>query len=174
MSDKKSARLRLVKRPILTGLDDFLRYLLGSESQVDVGVAIIEYLMKNGSFDVSQWKHFTEAVGCSVGMYTRTTSSLKQAGLIERRSGHYLLSRDFVGTLERLMAFWEDVRRKAKDVSIEKTSSQKPQMKTSSQKKVEQYVVQKPVDPLVKPSQKKDQSRDEDDDLEREIHKFKS
>ncbi len=168
MPKNSSAKIRLVKRPILTGLGDFLRYILGSESQVDVGIAVIEYLMKHGSFAAANWKFFIENTGCSVGMYTRTLATLKQAGLVERRTGQYILSGDFVGTLERLVAFWEDVRRKAKSATIEKREHSK--MKSVLPPKgSEPFVVRKPIITPDYPSDNSASKEDKEKDLTEEI-----
>ena len=101
-------RIRLVKRPELLTPSHFLRYILRTETQVEIARKILKKIDRYG-WDSREWSIFCEENKIKQGIYSKVMKQLRMAGLIEKRGIYYYLSKDFIIALKKLSDYWETV-----------------------------------------------------------------
>jgi hypothetical protein len=100
-------KIRASKRPEFPTWLHFLRCFCRTETQVSQCIDILNSIIKSDNyFPDDDWKKVPKS---SVGMYTKCVGLLRENGLIEKRNGHYILSRDLLISLEKIIDRWKDL-----------------------------------------------------------------
>ena len=100
-------KIRASKRPEFPTWIHFLRCFCRTEAQVSQCLEILQQIIdSNNYFPANNWKAVPKS---SVGMYTKCLGILRENGLVEKRSGYYVLSRDLLFCLEKVMDRWRDL-----------------------------------------------------------------
>ena len=99
--------IRASKRPEFPTWLHFMRCFCRTEAQVSQCLEIIQRIIdSNNYFPTYNWKEVPKS---SVGMYTKCLRILRENGLIERRNGHYNLSRDLLISLAKIIDRWKEL-----------------------------------------------------------------
>ena len=100
-------KIRASKRPEFPTWFHFLRCFCRTESQVSQCLDILQSIIDSDNFFPSgNWRTVPKS---SVGMYTKCLGILRENGLIEKRNGHYSLSRDILISLDKITDRWKDL-----------------------------------------------------------------
>ena len=100
-------KIRASKRPEFPTWLHFLRCFCRTEAQVIQCLDILQCVIANkNSFPAADWKDVPKS---SVGMYTKCLGILRENGLLEKRNGHYMLSRDLLIALEKITDRWKEL-----------------------------------------------------------------
>lgn len=100
-------KLNIVKRPKITGLEDFLRYFFKTEAQVTQAEKIIILLKKEKEIPVKKWDKFL-LPNRSVGLYGKVMRRLRDFGLVQKKEDYFMLSRDFLTAMKKISEYWND------------------------------------------------------------------
>ncbi len=103
--------LRIVRRPRLIDPRHFLQYCFRTEEQVQQARKILREIVASGEVPDSEWRRFLVS---SPGLYTKVMKALRELGLVEKREGRFMLSREFSATLRRLADYWDGVYESAR------------------------------------------------------------
>ena len=100
-------KIHASKRPEFPTWFHFLRCFCRTEAQVTQCLDILNYIIDNNNYFLAEeWKQVPKT---SVGMYTKCLGLLRENGLVEKRDGHYNLSRDLLISLEKIIDRWKDL-----------------------------------------------------------------
>ena len=100
-------KIRASKRPEFPTWLHFLRCFCRTEAQVSQCREILQALIDNKNyFPADSWKSIPKS---SVGMYSKCLGILRENGLVEKRNGYYLFSRDLLVSLEKITDRWKDL-----------------------------------------------------------------
>ena len=100
-------KLTIVKRPKITGLEDFLRYFFKTEDQITQAEKILTLLKKNKEIPVKDWNRFL-LPNRSVGLYGKVMRKLRDFGLVQKKEDYFMLSRDFLTAMKKISEYWND------------------------------------------------------------------
>ena len=68
---------------------------------------ILQTIIDNENyFPADEWRSVPKS---SVGMYTKCLGILRENGLVQKRNGHYMLSRDLIRALEKIAGRWREL-----------------------------------------------------------------
>ena len=100
-------KIRASKRPEFPTWLHFLRCFCRTEAQVSQCLDILQSIIDdNDYFPADKWQLVPKS---SVGMYTKCLGLLRDNGLIEKRESHYVLSRDMLVSLDKIMDRWKEL-----------------------------------------------------------------
>ena len=100
-------KIRASKRPEFPTWLHFLRCFCRTESQVSQCLDILQAIIDSDNyFPSNRWRNVPKS---SVGMYTKCLGILRENGLIEKRNGYYILSRDILISLRKITDRWTDL-----------------------------------------------------------------
>jgi len=100
-------KIRASKRPEFPTWLHFLRCFCRTEAQVSQCLDILQSIIDSDNyFPSDEWKSVPKS---SVGMYTKCLGILRENGLIEKKDGHYALSRDLMISLEKIIDRWREL-----------------------------------------------------------------
>ena len=100
-------KIHASKRPEFPTWLHFLRCFCRTEAQLDQSLNILQGIINSDNhFLAESWRNVPKS---SVGMYTKCLGILRENGLIEKRNGYYMLSRDLLISLEKIMDRWKDL-----------------------------------------------------------------
>ena len=100
-------KIHASKRPEFPTWLHFLRCFCRTEAQVSQCLEILQGIINSDNyFSAESWKDIPKS---SVGMYTKCLGMLRENGLIEKRNNHYILSRDLLISLDKIMDRWKDL-----------------------------------------------------------------
>jgi len=100
-------KIRASKRPEFPSWFHFLRCFCRTEAQVAQCLDILQCIINSDNyFTADRWRAVPKS---SVGMYTKCLGLLRENGLIEKRNGYYMLSRDMLISLEKIIDRWKEL-----------------------------------------------------------------
>ena len=100
-------RIRVPKSPIFPSWHHFLRCFCRTEHQVDMCITILQTIIDNDNwFPAARWQDVNKS---SVGMYTKCLKLLRDNGLVEKRDGHYRLSKDVIYSVRKIPEKWSEL-----------------------------------------------------------------
>ncbi|MEM4735132.1 MAG: hypothetical protein QXS20_05380, partial [Candidatus Thorarchaeota archaeon] len=84
-----------------------LRYIFFTEMQVEQAAKILNTIMeRDGVMPDTDWERLMLS---SRGLYVKVMKKLRDAGLVEKRSGEFRLSRDFAYALGKMAQYWTEI-----------------------------------------------------------------
>lgn len=70
-------------------------------------ITILQTIINNENwFPAENWRDVAKS---SVGMYTKCLKLLRDNGLVEKRNGHYRLSRDMIYSVTKIPEKWREL-----------------------------------------------------------------
>ena len=100
-------KIHVSKRPEFPTWHHFLRCFCRTEAQVGQCIDILQAIIDSENcFPAEEWRSVPKS---SVGMYTKCLSILGENGLVQKRSGHYMLSKDLIWVLEKVADRWKEL-----------------------------------------------------------------
>ncbi len=101
------AKIQIVKKPTLISPKHLLRYIFNTELQVIQAGNILNKIIENGGvYPVEQWEDF---VYSSRGLYVKVMRKLRDIGMIEKKKGTFMISKDFAKSLSSMADYWTKI-----------------------------------------------------------------